>query len=196
VMTSDKAYGPAPVPYVEDTPYAVFDTYTTSKICQDAIALSYARTYDLPITVVRAGNLYGPGDLNTSRLVPRSILRMLDGMSPVLYSDVAGYVREFLYIDKIIEVYKVLFEKGVAGEAYNVGGTKPQKIGDVIEMIRDKINPSVKIESIEKSFSEIKEQYLDASKIKALGWEARTSLSDGLDQTIQWAKAYKDNRGW
>lgn len=190
VMTSDKSYGPAPVPYVEDTPYAVFDSYTTSKMCQDAIALSYARTYNLPIVVVRAGNLYGPGDLNTSRLIPRSILRLMDGESPMLYREVGEYVREFLYVDDIIRAYEVLFEKGVPGEAYNVGGTPPQKILDVITMIRDKINPNIPIELADKDFNEIKEQYLNADKIKALGWESGVDLSEGLNRTIAWWKSY------
>ncbi len=195
-ISSDKAYGPAPVPYTEETPYAVFDSYCTSKLCADAIGLSYARTYDLPIVMVRAGNIYGPGDLNTSRLVPRSILRMLDGTSPVLYSGVAEYQREFIYIDNIVSAFTTLLEKGVAGEAYNIGGTSPRKIIDVISTLRDKINPEIEIEIVEKEFDEIEVQYLDASKLMALGWEPSVSLDEGLSNTIEWCKEYKKARGW
>ncbi len=195
VMTSDKAYGPAPVPYREDTPLVGFDSYCTSKACQDLVSLSYAKTYGLPIVVVRAGNLYGPGDLNLSRLIPNSTLRMLDGLSPTLYSGVAEFIREFIYVDNIVEAYAILFEKGVAGEAYNVGGTTPQRIGSVIEMIRDKVNPSLDIEIISKDFDEVKEQYLDATKIMALGWKPRVDLSEGLDITIDWYKKLKASGG-
>lgn len=196
VMTSDKSYGPAPVPYHEDTPYAIFDSYTTSKICQDAVSLSYARTYGYPIVVVRAGNLYGPGDLNLSRLIPRSVLKMLDNESPMLYREVGEYIREFLYIEDIVRAYDVLLEKGVPGEAYNVGGTPPQRILDVITMIRDKINPSIPIQIEDKNFDEIHEQYLNADKIKALGWESGVDLSTGLNRTIEWYRDYKKICGW
>lgn len=189
VMTSDKAYGPHKVlPYKEDAPLVAADTYCTSKACQDMIARSYANTYKLPAMVVRAGNLYGPGDLSTSRLIPNSILKLLRGNSPMLYSGVAGYVREFIYIDNIITAYDTLFEKGVPGEAYNVGGTPPQKILDVISMIRDKIDPKIDIQIVEKEFYEIQKQYLDASKLMALGWKPEVSLSEGLDRTIAWFK--------
>lgn len=195
-ISSDKAYGPAPVPYTEETPYAVFDSYCTSKLCADAIGLSYARTYDLPIVMVRAGNIYGPGDLNTSRLVPRSILRMLNGDSPVLYSGVAEYRREFIFIDNIVSAFSTLLEKGVRGEAYNVGGTEPRKIIDVISSLRDKINKEIEIEIVEKEFDEIETQYLDASKLMSLGWKPNVSLDEGLDATISWCREYKKNRGW
>ncbi len=160
VITSDKAYGPsASLPYTEDSELVVADSYCTSKAGQDMVARSYAMTYDLPVVVVRAGNLYGPGDMNTSRLIPRSIIRMLTGKSPVLYSTVAEFTREFIYVGNAVSAFKVLLEHGASGEPYNIGGTKPQKIGDVIEMIRDKVNPEINIEMIEKDFYEIKEQY-------------------------------------
>jgi CDP-glucose 4,6-dehydratase len=190
VMTSDKAYGPHEVlPYKEDAPLVAADTYCTSKACQDMVARSYAKTYKLPVMVVRAGNLYGEGDLNTSRLIPNSIIKLLHGESPTLYSGVAGYIREFIYIDNIINAYHTLFEKGIPGEAYNVGGTSPQKILDVITMIRDKINPDIPISIVEREFFEIQKQYLDASKLSSLGWSPVVSISEGLDRTIEWFKA-------
>jgi len=197
VMTSDKAYGEhEKLPYVEDAPLFAADSYCTSKACQDMVARSYAWTYDMPIVTVRAGNLYGPGDLNTSRLIPRSILRVLDGLSPVLYSGVADYVREFIYIDNIVEAYETLFHAGVPGEAYNVGGTPPQKIVDVITKLRDKIDPNVEIEIIDKDFFDLEAQYLDASKLKALGWKPEVSLDEGLDRSIEWYGAYHKDRQW
>jgi nucleoside-diphosphate-sugar epimerase len=189
VMTSDKAYGPAPVPYKEDTPLVGCDTYGTSKLCQDAISLSYAKTYGVPNVTVRAGNIYGPGDHNVSRLIPGSILKLLAGKSPMLYSGVYDYIREFIYVDDMLEAFYVLFDQGEPGQAYNVGGTDPCRIGHVIEMIRDKIDPSINIDVVEKEFYEIKEQFLDASKLRGIGWEPKIFLSEGLDKTIDWYKS-------
>lgn len=187
VMTSDKAYGPhEQLPYKEEAPLVVADSYCTSKACQDMIARSFAHTYNLPIVVVRAGNLYGPGDLNLSRLIPSSIIKLLNGTSPTLYSGVANYVREFIYVDNILTAYNTLLEKGIPGEAYNVGGTTPHKIIDVISLMRDKINPNIKIDIVDREFFEIQEQYLDASKLLDLGWAPEVELSEGLDRTIEW----------
>jgi nucleoside-diphosphate-sugar epimerase len=184
VMTSDKAYGPAPVPYREDTPLVWCDTYGTSKLCQDVISMSYAKTYDVPNVIIRAGNIYGPGDKNRSRLIPGSIIKLLNGQQPMLYSDVSDFIREFIYVEDVLSAFSTLLDWGVPGEAYNIGGTEPLRIGDVISLIRDKVNPSIEIEIVEKKFYEIKEQYLDSSKLRALGWEPRMTISAGLDRTI------------
>lgn len=196
VITSDKAYGPhSKLPYTEDSELVVADSYCTSKACQDMITRSYANTYNLPVVVVRAGNLYGPGDLNTSRLIPRSIIRMLSGSSPVLYSSVAEFVREFIYVEDVVEAFKVLLESGSTGEAYNIGGTIPMRILDVISMIKDKIDPTMEISLVDRDFYEIKEQYLSCDKLSSLGWSPTVGLGEGLDKSIAWYRDYLNSGG-
>jgi len=196
IQVSDKAYGPhANLPYTEDSELVAADTYCTSKACQDLVARSYAMTYDLPALVVRAGNLYGPGDMNTSRLIPRSIIRMLTGNAPMLYTTVSEFVREFIYVDDIYSAFKVLMDKGIQGEAYNVGGTGPKRILDVINLVRDKIDPSIQVVLQDRDFYEIKEQYLCADKIKALGWEPTVGLEEGIERSIVWYRNYLNNGG-
>lgn len=191
VLTSDKAYGLAPVPYFEDTPPRVGDSYATSKICQDFIAISYGRTYDLPIVVARASNIYGPGDLNTSRLIPRSIMNLLNGQAPTLYDGVANYIREFVYIDDIVSGLQVMMDKGVPGEAYNIGGGEHYRIVDAINMICDIVNPEIRPEIIKKDFKEIEEQYLSGDKLTALGWKLGRNLREGLESTVRWYKGWQ-----
>jgi CDP-glucose 4,6-dehydratase len=190
IMTSDKAYGPHTVlPYREDFELKVADSYCTSKACQDMVSRSYAQTYDLPVTVVRAGNIYGAGDLNLSRLIPNTILRLLRNENATLYSGVAEYKREFIYVDDIVNAYQTLFKASTnPGEVFNIGGTSPLKTLDVITQIKDKINPSLKVDLIEKQFYEIPEQYLDGTKLQNLGWQAQVDISTGLDRTIKWIK--------
>ena len=196
VITSDKAYGPhTKLPYTEDSGLVVADTYCTSKSCEDMVAMSYAITYNLPITIVRVGNLYGPGDLNISRLVPGSIIRLLSGVSPMLYTSVGEFIREFVFVDDAVNAFKVLFEKGVSGEAYNIGGTPPMKILDVITKIRDMINPDLKINLVDKDFYEIKEQYLCSDKLQALGWQPKVFIDEGLSKSIEWYKEYVATTG-
>lgn len=194
VMTSDKYYGStSTLPYVEDLPPDVADTYCTSKTCQDMVARSYAKTYGVPALTVRAGNIYGPADFNMSRLIPKNLIKLYQGDSPVLYSHAAEMVREFLYIDDVVEAFKVLLSKGVPGEAYNIGGTTPRKIGEVMEMMQEIVNPDVPIIMEDIEFDEINEQYLNADKLKALGWQPTVFLRAGLENSFEFYKAAVDS---
>jgi len=194
-MSTDKSYGDSSPPggYVEDTPFQVTDTYCTSKACGDMIARSYAKTYDLPISIVRCGNLYGGGDLNLSRLIPGTVLRLLNSQQPVLYTDAAGMLREFVHVSDIVSAYFTLMEKGVAGEAYNVGIGKMYKIVDVINMIREQINPDIEIKMVDRDFFEINEQCLNSDKLRALGWTHKLDLNAGLTEAISWYTQWLQN---
>jgi len=180
VLTSDKAYGPAPVPYTEETPPVVGDTYATSKTCQDFMASSYAKTYKLPIIIARASNIYGPGDLNTSRLIPRSILNLLQNQQPILYDGVANYIREFVYIDDVVSGLETMCLHGESGEAYNIGGGDKYKIGNLVNRLCELINPEIKPHIQHKEFSEIETQYLSGEKLETLGWKRTIETDIGL----------------
>ena len=78
VASSDKAYGTnTQLPYTEDLPLNAVFPYDVSKACTDMLCRSYAVTYGLPVAVSRSANIYGPGDLNLSRIIPGTILSAL-----------------------------------------------------------------------------------------------------------------------
>jgi CDP-glucose 4,6-dehydratase len=105
VASSDKAYGPHErLPYREDFPLRPASPYEASKAAADAIALSYAPAYGLPVVVTRFANIYGGGDLNFSRLVPEAIVAVLEGRRPAIRSD-GRPQRDFLYVDDSIAAY-------------------------------------------------------------------------------------------
>lgn len=188
---SDKAYGTHDVlPYVEDMALLPADAYSTSKACTDLISRSYACTYGMDVSVVRSGNVFGPGDLNLSRLIPGAMLRILDGKRPVIYKGVGAYKREFLFIDDVVDAYVKVCERGIKGEAYNVGGSGFQTIIRTVEMIIEASGLAIEPEIVEKDFIEIKEQYLDATKLKNLGWKCRYPIADGIALTFPWYKSY------
>src|SRR6185503_7672250 len=99
LASSDKAYGDqATLPYNEAMPLQGRHPYDVSKSCADLISQSYAHTYGLPVCVTRLGNLYGGGDLNWNRLVPRTSRSALRGERPVLRSD-GSFVRDYFYVE-------------------------------------------------------------------------------------------------
>jgi len=191
IFTSDKSYGPlSTLPYVENMNPTFGDTYSTTKTCQDLIAHSYAQTYNIPLCIIRSGNIYGPGDLNLSRLIPNNILRALKGENLIVYKGVAEYLRDFVYIQDELEAFNTVFENGILGEAYNVGGIGPTRIQTVVETIVECSKTGVRIEYPEKYFDEIEKQWLDDTKLRKLGWSPKVDLRTGIKNSIDWYKRF------
>ena len=194
VASSDKAYGVHEnLPYREDYALLASDPYSTSKSCTDLITQSYAYTYDLNTSIVRSGNIFGPGDLNKSRIIPGSILRILEGERPVIYQGVGSYKREFMYIDDVVDAYMFVQDRGLKGEAYNVGGAGFLNIFDTVKIIIEEMGVDIEPQILTKDFIEIKEQYLDASKLKSLGWNCKYKIREGIKESILWYEEYAKN---
>ena len=195
VASSDKAYGASPVlPYVEDMPLAGVQPYEVSKSCTDLIALSYAKTFDLPISVARCGNIYGPGDLNWNRIIPGTFRWLIRGEQPVIRSD-GTLIRDYLHVDDVVDAYLTLADAsagGAAGEAFNFSDESPMS---VLEIFRAACaaagEPDREPLVLGEASDEIPAQYLDASKARSkLGWSARVSLAEGLSRTFDWYQGY------
>lgn len=202
ISSSDKAYGDhINLPYREDYALQPKNTYDVSKACMDLIAQSYGTNYNMPIVVARCSNIYGPGDHNLSRLVPNTILRMLRGQNPMLYSDIENMEREFIFIDDVVDAYELLGSTDgeftpVPGSVYNIGNNNPIKIRKMVETIAScaedfmqKYREVLKIDLIEREpiFKEIEKQSVDFSKLNAdFGWSPLVELEEGLMKTVEW----------
>jgi nucleoside-diphosphate-sugar epimerase len=194
LSTTDKVYGRNATqnnPYLEDDPLVAKNIYETSKICADLIAQSFFLTYQLPLAIVRFANIYGSIDKNSSRLVPRTIQRLQDGLAPELRFTKSGqeYTRDFIHISDVVEgiivVAKALLEHNpnVIGETFNISSGKEYKIRDVIDTIISIFNPSKKYVEVQEGvkYLEIVNQCASNKKMKQiLGWEPKISLIDGL----------------
>ncbi len=186
MMSSDKAYGPhQELPYTEDMKLIPDDPYSTSKACADMIAQSYCKTYKLNVNIIRCANIYG-ADPNDSRIIPNTINRILMGEKPQVYSGVLKFIREFIHVSDVCQAFRIIAEKGVAGEAYNIGDESGITIEDLINRICRLMEYTGDIDVIQKDFLEIPHQWLSAKKLQALGWEKKMQLTEGLIQTINY----------
>ncbi|CAN5270714.1 GDP-mannose 4,6-dehydratase [soil metagenome] len=196
VASSDKAYGDSDVlPYTEDMPPLGRHPYDVSKSCTDLIAQSYAHTYNLPVGIARAGNIYGGGDLNWSRIVPGTIRSAVREEHPVLRSD-GTFIRDYIFVEDVVEGYLKLAAAVRAGssigEAYNLSTeskvTALQMMKAVLQAAdAEHLEPVVK----NTARAEIKHQYLDATKAREhLGWTANFSLEEGLGRTVRWYREF------
>ena len=199
VASSDKAYGSHKVlPYQEDFALQGLFPYDVSKTCTDLIAQSFAHSYDLPVTVTRSANIYGPGDMNLSRIIPGTILSVLQHERPIIRSD-GTPVRDFIYSDDIAEAYLLLAENidDAKGEAFNFGSGEPIKMLELVQKIvrlmgkENELEPVVMLKT--KIEREIDAQYLASEKIfKKFGWKPATDLETGLQKTIDWYSSISD----
>lgn len=196
IASSDKAYGTqASLPYTEDVPLEGRHPYEVSKSCADLIAISYHRTYDLPVAVARCGNIFGGGDLNWSRIVPDTVRACLLGQRPVIRSD-GTFIRDYIYVKDVSRAYLRLAEgiddAGAAGEPFNFSPERPVTVLELVSSIQRLMGREDLLPDIRNTVQgEIHSQYLDASKAKrVLGWTPRYSLEDGLAETIDWYRDY------
>ena len=197
VASSDKVYGSHEnLPYREEFALNGLFPYDVSKACTDLLAQSFAHSYQLPVTIARSANTYGAGDLNFSRIVPGTILSVLENKSPTIRSTGAP-VREFIYVEDVVNAYLMLAERinESRGHAFNLGSTSRLRIIDLVEKIikiagkSDVLKPQVVSET--KMEFAIDAKYLSEEKIyDRFGWHAEIDIDIGLRETIAWYRDY------
>jgi CDP-glucose 4,6-dehydratase len=189
VASSDKAYGDSLIlPYTEEMGLNGRHPYDVSKSCSDLVALMFEHTYDMPIAVTRCGNLYGGGDLNFSRLIPKTIKRLLNGQPPQVYGD-GSMKRDYTYVEDAVDAYLTIGMKGCRG-AYNAAGGEVRTILEVIDIVSKLIGIDIPPLISGEKTPEIDSQWLNIDKIKAIGWSPTFTLEQGLKKTIDWYKEY------
>jgi CDP-glucose 4,6-dehydratase len=201
VASSDKAYGAhRELPYREDFALRPTAPYEASKAAADLVARCYWPSFGLPVAVTRFANIYGGGDLNFSRLVPEAVCAALDGRRPVLRSD-GSPERDFLYVTDAAAAYLAIADRldrdGVRGEAFNAGGGKPHRVGDVVDLILrlagSDLEPDMRGGGNPRG--EIDRQWVDPAKLaERCGWRAAVELEQGLRRTIEWYRAHPEAR--
>jgi len=146
--------------------------------------------------VTRCANIYGPGDMNLSRIIPGTILSVLRDEAPVVRSDGTPY-RDFIFVDDVVHAYLLLGEQieKVRGEAFNFGSGSPVQILDLVNRIikltgkEGSITPLIMLQK--KIAGEIDKQYLSSQKAETrLGWKPEVTLDEGLQRTIEWYRSY------
>ena len=206
VASTDKVYGEYPIkklPYKEDYELKAEFPYDTSKACADMIAKSYSsKLFKLPILITRFANIYGPGQLNFTALIPDAIRACLLNKKFIARGD-GQSIRDFVYIDDIVELYKLLSKnlyknpKKFSGEVFNAGTNIKHKIKDILEKIFVYGKKQKKLKTIynqmrkNKTKGEISVQYMDYEKLNEyLGWKPKYNMKNKIPSLFKWYKKY------
>lgn len=190
-VSTDEVYGDLPLDrpdllFKEDWPLKTSSPYSSSKAAADLLVLAYHRTYNLPVTISRCSNNYGPYQY-PEKLIPLMILNCLENKKLPVYGEGIN-VRDWLYVEDHCEAIDLIIHKGIAGEIYNIGGNNEMKNIDIVRLIVRELGISENlIEYVQDRKGHDLRYAIDASKIKTqLGWEPKTNFFEGIKSTIHW----------
>ena len=192
VTSTSEVYGSAlKVPIAEDHPKQPQSPYAASKIASDAVALSFHRSFDLPVAVVRPFNTYGPRQSDRA-IIPTIISQALTKREVTLGN--TAPTRDFTYVTDTAEGMLRMGEADEAvGEEVNLGSGSEISIGDLAAKIAAIVGADVRVvrseERMRPAHSEVMRLLADNGKAKRLiGWTPRVSLDEGLRRTVAWIR--------
>src|SRR3989344_591472 len=200
--TGGVIYGsPKKIPVSEDYPSSPICAYGLSKYIIEEYLRLYYQSYGLKYIVLRYGNVYGPGQNPKSEagVIAIFINQLLSAKQPILY-DNGLQKRDYVYIDDIVKANLLAIKKDVCG-VFNIGTGKATSAKQILKKIERLLSIKVKPLLAPKRLGEIKQISLNSNLAKrTLGWQAETSLSAGLKNTINYFKKnYEDfnhRRSW
>ena len=197
-VSTDEVYGDLPLDrpdlfFTEETPIHTSSPYSASKASADLLVLAYGRTYNLPITISRCSNNYGPYQF-PEKLIPLMIINAQSDKPLPVYGK-GENIRDWLYVIDHCKAIDLILKKGRNGEIYNIGGHNEMRNIDVVKLILSKLNkPESLIAYVTDRAGHDLRYAIDPSKIHAeLGWLPETKFADGLKLTIKW---YLENVNW
>ena len=189
-VSTDEVYGDLSLEddtlFTEMFPLKASSPYSASKASSDLLALSYWRTFKLPVTISRCSNNYGPFQF-PEKLIPLMILKAMKNEKLPVYGT-GENIRDWLHVWDHCQAIDFILHKGRIGEVYNVGGNNEYSNLTIVKLILDELGkPYDLIEFVKDRPGHDLRYAIDSSKIKyELGWEPLYTFEDGLRSTISW----------
>ena len=197
-VSTDEVYGDLPLDrtdlfFTEETPIHTSSPYSASKASSDLLTLAYFRTYDLPVTVSRCSNNYGPYHF-PEKLIPLIISRALADQNLPVYGT-GENVRDWLYVEDHCAAIDLIIHKGRVGEVYNIGGHNEKTNLEVVRTILKELGkPESLITYVRDRAGHDLRYAIDPTKIHSeLGWLPSTCFDEGIRRTVSW---YLSNQEW
>lgn len=197
-VSTDEVYGDLPLDrldlfFTEETPLHTSSPYSASKAGADLLVLAYHRTFQMPVTISRCSNNYGPYHF-PEKLIPLMISRALNDQSLPVYGK-GENVRDWLHVYDHCVAIDLILRNGRVGEVYNIGGHNERTNLEVVQTILRELNkPETLIQYVTDRKGHDLRYAIDPTKIESeLNWKPKYNFDTGIKQTIQW---YLDNKEW
>jgi len=189
--STSEVYGTAQyVPIDEQHPLQPQSPYSASKIAADAMAMSFFNAFDLPLTIARPFNTYGPRQ-SARAVIPTIISQIASGKKQIQLGDVSP-TRDFNYVEDTCRGFIALAESPYTiGETINIGSNFEISVGETLNLIKFIMNSDVEFlvdeQRLRPEKSEVNRLWCDNRKIKQLtGFEPQITLEQGLQRTVDW----------
>lgn len=189
--STSEVYGTAQyVPIDENHPLQPQSPYSASKIGADAIAMSFYNAFNLPVTIVRPFNTYGPRQ-SSRAVIPTIITQIASGQKEIQLGDISP-TRDFNFVEDTCRGFIALAEcEEAIGQVVNIGSNYEISIKDTLELIKTIMQSDVKFltdeQRIRPEKSEVFRLWCDNTKIEKLtGFKPIYTLEDGLRKTVEW----------
>ena len=197
-VSTDEVYGDLPLDrpdlfFTEETPIHTSSPYSASKASADLLVQAYARTYQMPCTISRCSNNYGPYHF-PEKFIPLIIANALNDKLLPVYGK-GENVRDWLYVEDHCIAIDLIIRKGTEGEVYNIGGHNERTNLEVVKTVLSELDkPESLISYVTDRPGHDRRYAIDPAKIhKELGWLPATTFSEGIKKTVRW---YLENRTW
>ena len=197
-VSTDEVYGDLPLDrpdlfFTEETPIHTSSPYSASKASADLLVQAYHRTFDVPITISRCSNNYGPYHY-PEKLIPLMIKNALEEKSLPVYGK-GENVRDWLYVEDHCVAIDLIIRKGKVGEVYNIGGHNEKTNLEVVKIILKELNkPESLITYVADRLGHDLRYAIDPTKMQQqLNWQPTTTFEVGIKKTIKW---YLENQKW
>jgi dTDP-glucose 4,6-dehydratase len=193
-VSTDEVYGSIETgSWPETDPLQPNSPYAASKAGSDLIALAYARTHGVPVSVTRCSNNYGPYQF-PEKVIPLFVTNLLDGGTVPLYGD-GRNVRDWLHVDDHCRGIELVRAGGRNGEVYNIGGGTELSNKELTAQLLEAVGADwSSVRQVEDRKGHDLRYSVDIGKISGeLGYAPRVPFDDGIQQVVAW---YRDNRAW
>lgn len=193
ITSTSETYGTAQyVPIDEKHPLVGQSPYSASKIAGDQLAVSYYKSFELPVKVVRPFNTYGPRQ-SSRAIIPTIISQLLNGKTEIELGNLSP-TRDLTFVKDTCAGFEEIYKShSLFGEVTNIGMKAEISIGGLAQLIAETMNIQLTIRSSEKRIrpknSEVERLFCDNAKLlKYTSWKPNYSLEQGIADVIEWMK--------
>ena len=193
VTSTSETYGTAQyTPIDEKHPLVGQSPYSASKIAADQLAISYYRSFDLPVKLVRPFNTYGPRQ-SARAIIPTIISQIINGKTEIELGSLTP-TRDLTFVKDTCAGFEEIYKSdSLFGEVTNIGMKAEISIGDLVELIAKTMNVRVTIKSTDERIrpenSEVERLFCDNTKLlKHTSWKSNYTLEQGIGEVIEWMK--------
>ena len=192
-ISTDEVYGSClNGSFAEDDIANPSSPYAASKASADLMALSYVRTYGLPVLITRSSNNFGPYQY-PEKLIPLFITNALEDKPLPVYGD-GRNIRDWIYVQDNCAAIDFVSRDGTPGEIYNIAAKNERENLEIVDQILQLLKkPRELIRFVQDRPAHDRRYSLDVAKMTALGWVSATPFKEALADTIQW---YQKNEWW